>query len=268
MGGKRTLIAGQRWPKVPNRRLTWRSRRRTGSMRWAILAALAWGLAACTPEPEKSPPQSSDEARAATPSDGLCLPEAEVNRMVAETRPSDEDFGAIMGHFAICHGDEVTARQIATRLSDAGLPVAMRHLAITNLNTGRDLEAVVPLLERAAGLGHETAKEDLRRLVVSTAVADAYRIERIRPPVSIEVPARFRDQSVGELIETCRSANLDDEAFCDAAISQVMVEARACRGRPFPSSVRAIRERIRNSLPTAQPAYEFLHSQVLKCEPG
>jgi hypothetical protein len=234
-------------------------------MRWAILAALVWGLAACTAEPS---PQSSDEARAVTLSDGLCLPEAEVNRMVAETRPSDEDFGAMMGHFAICQGDEVTAREIATRLSDDGLPIAMRHLAITNLHTGRDLETVVPLLERASDLGHATAKEDLRRLVVSTAVADAYRIERIRPSVSIDVPARFRDQSVGELIETCRSANLDDEAFCKAAISQVMIEAAACRGRPFPSSVGAIRERIRNSRPTAQSAYEFVHSQVLKCELG
>jgi hypothetical protein len=237
-------------------------------MRWAIVATLAWGLAACTPEPEKSSPQSPGEARAATPSAGLCLPEAEVNRMVAEARPSDEDFGAMMGHFAICHEDEVTARQIATRLSDAGLPVAMRHLAITNLNTSRDLETVVPLLKRAAGLGHETAKEDLRRLIVSTAVADAYRIERIRPPVPIEVPARFLDQSAGELIATCRSADLDDEAFCEEVISQIMIETGACRGHPFANSVEAIRKRIRRAQPSAQPAYDLLHSQVLQCELG
>lgn len=203
-----------------------------------------------------------------TASDSLCLPEGEVNQIVADARPSDEDFAAMMGHFAICHQDEVTARRIASRLSDAGLPVAMRHLAITDLNMRRDLETVVPLLERASGLGDETAKEDLRRLVVSTAVADAYGIERIRPPVPIEVPTRFRDQSVAELIETCRSADLDDDAFCKEAISQVMIEARACRGRPFASSVGAIRERIRRSQPSAQPAYEFLPAQVSQCELG
>ncbi|MCH4270029.1 MAG: hypothetical protein LKF80_16685 [Brevundimonas sp.] len=240
-------------------------------MRWAVVATFAFGLTACTPEPEKSSPQSPrslEEAGAVTPSDSLCLPETEVNRLVADARPSDEDFGAMMGHFAICHQDEVTARQIAIRLSDAGLPVAMRHVAITNLNMRRDLETVVPLLQRASGLGDETAKEDLRRLVVSTAVADAYGIERIRPPVPIEVPTRFQVQSVGQLIETCRSADLDDEAFCDEAISQIMIETRACRGRPFASSVGAIRERIRRSQPSAQPAYEFLRDQVSQCEFG
>ncbi|WP_338576235.1 hypothetical protein V8J38_13030 [Brevundimonas olei] len=242
-------------------------------MRWAVVATFAFGLTACTPEPEKSSPQSPrslEEAGAVKPSDSLCLPETEVNRLVADARPSDEDFGAMMGHFAICHQDEVTARQIAIRLSDAGLPVAMRHVAITNLNMRRDLETVVPLLQRASGLGDETAKEDLRRLVVSTAVAvaDAYGIERIRPPVPIEVPTRFQVQSVGQLIETCCSADLDDEAFCDEAISQIMIETRACRGRPFASSVGAIRERIRRSQPSAQPAYEFLRDQVSQCEFG
>jgi hypothetical protein len=240
-------------------------------MRWAVVATFAFGLTACTPEPERSSPQSPrslEEAGAVTPSDSLCLPEAEVNQLVADARPSDEEFGAMMGHFAICHQDEVTARQIAIRLSDAGLPVAMRHVAITNLNVRRDLETVVPLLKRASSLGDETAKEDLRRLVVSTAVADAYGIERIRPPVPIEVPTRFRDQSAGEFIETCRSADLDDEAFSGRAISQIMIEERACRGRPFASSVAAIRERIRRSQPTAQPAYEFLRAQVSQCELG
>lgn len=234
-------------------------------MRWAVVATFACGLTACTPEPEKSSPRSLEEAGAVTASDSLCLPEAEVNQMVAVARPTDEDFAAMMGHFSICHQDEATARQIATRLSDAGLPVAMRHLAITDLNMGRDLETVVPLLKRASSLGDETAKEDLRRLVVSTAVADAYGIERIRPPVPIEVPTRFRDQSAGELIETCRSADLDDEAFCKQAISQVMIDARTCRGRPFASSVGAIRERIRRSEPSAQPAFEFLRAQVSQC---
>lgn len=240
-------------------------------MRWAVVATFALGLTACTPEPEKSSPQSPrslEEAGAVAASDSLCLPEAEVNQMIADARPSDEDFTAMMGHFAICQQDEVTARRIATRLSDADLPVAMRHLAITNLNRGRDLESIVPLLKRASVLGDETAKEDLRRLVVSTAVADAYGIERIRPAVPIDVPTRFRDQSVGDLIETCRSADLDDDAFCKEAISQVMIEERACRGRPFASSVGAIRERIRRSQPSAKPAYEFLRAQVSRCELG
>jgi hypothetical protein len=236
-------------------------------MRWAIMTSLAWLLSACTPESETLSAQPVEQPAVAA-SDGLCLPADDIHRLVAEVRPSDADFHALMGHFAICHQDGDAAREIATRLSDAGLPVAMRYLAITNLNLRRDLNTVVPLLQRASSLGYEKAEEDLRRLVVSTAVADAYRIERIRPPVSVEVPARFQDQSVGELIETCRSSNLDDEAFCKAVVSQVMVETQACRGRPFSSSVEAISERIRDSQPTAQPAYGFVRSQVQRCESG
>lgn len=235
-------------------------------MRWVALLVLGLPLAACTAEQQKPSRQTTDEPSSIAAADSLCLPSEEVTKLLARQRPSDEEFMALMGHYAICHQDQRAARQLASRFSDAGVPAAARNLAIMNLNMGRELDTVVPLLNRAARLGDARAEEDLRGLMISTAVADAFNIERIRPSIPMEVPTRFRTPSLSDLIQFCGTANLDDQAFCDEAISQVMIETGACKGRSFASSVAAIRERVRRSRPTSQPILEFLQTQASRCD--
>lgn len=229
-------------------------------MRWLAISLFVCTAAACTPAPQ------SEDAPDVAGADGACLPADEVKRLLAETRPSEDEFNALMSHFSICRQELNVARQIADRLSEAELPVAMHYIAITNLNTQQQLDTVAPTLERASRLGSASAQEDLRNLVASTAVADTLGIERVRPPIPVKVPARYRNPSARTFVDICRSGNLDDEAFCNEAVSQFLVESRACTANHFPAAV--LKRRIRHAQPTQQTLPNFLQETAARCDDG
>ena len=233
-------------------------------MRLGAILLIPLALASCKVAEDDSTRDPPAAVQAAA--DSLCLPPEEVRRLEALQNPPERDALSLINHYAICHQDSDAARAVATRLADADVPAAIHYLAVVNLNTSRDLDAVVPLLERATSLGHESSARTLRGLMSSTAVADAFGIERIRPKVRIEVPARFVKPTAPRMIQLCAATDADAQEFCDEAIGQVMIETRACRGQPFAQSVAAIRSRILQAGPASnQSAMDLVRASLDGC---
>ena len=233
-------------------------------MRLGAILLIPLALASCKVAEDDSTRDRPAAVQAAA--DGLCLPAGEVRRLEALQNPPEQDALSLINHYAICHQDSDAARAVATRLADADVPAAIRYLAVVNLNTSHDLDTVVPLLERAVSLGHESSARTLRGLMSSTAVADAFGIERIRPKVRVDVPVRFVRPTAARMIQLCAATDADAQEFCDEAISQVMIETGVCRGQPFAQSVAATRSRVLQAkLGSNQSAINLVRASLDGC---